>query len=385
MPANLLWQGDGLGHMACLNVSRLFFPSVGALARWRPPTPGNWAKLTKHPHQNSDCGTAVDDHQGKGSGNNDAAVPPRRSPRLALKASVPLAPVASLKKLAKLPKTKGRKATNARTKESVSARTDLPQPTLLTATTAASTLPPDEPWDADKVVQHLCQSDANMASLVARIPRAKLTELMAPPKGTPFASLAKAIIFQQLHGKAATTIYNRFVALFQSTARSEGADTKEAIRSQDLSGANFPTPGEVRAMPMDTLRSVGLSQRKASYILDLAHKFDTKAIDEEKLITLDSAEISKLLCRVKGIGQWTADMFLIFYLKRLDVFPVLDLGVRRGMAVHFGLISVESLGKKGAKVKEPSHDELTKLAECWRPYRSIASWYMWQLLDTKTV
>ncbi|KAJ1976314.1 hypothetical protein H4R34_004026 [Dimargaris verticillata] len=311
--------------------------------------------------------------------------PPRRSPRLALRASVPLVLAASLKKPTKLPRTKGRKAATARTTEPVSARADLPQPALPLTSITTSTLPPDKTWDAGHVLQHLCRNDANMASLVARIPRAKLTELMAPPKGTPFASLAKAIIFQQLHGKAATTIYNRFVALFQSTAHTDVAEAKEAIRSQDLSGDDFPTPGEVRAMPIDTLRSVGLSQRKASYILDLAHKFDTKAIDDEKLVTLDSVEISKLLCQVKGIGQWTADMFLIFYLKRLDVFPVLDLGVRRGMAVHFGLISAESLRRKGTKAKEPSHDELTKLAECWRPYRSIASWYMWQLLDTKTV
>ncbi|RKP35234.1 DNA glycosylase, partial [Dimargaris cristalligena] len=178
-----------------------------------------------------------------------------------------------------------------------------------------------------------------------------------------FASLAKSIIYQQIHGKAAASICRRFIELFQPPA---GDD-------------NFPAFEQVARMTVADLRPAGLSERKATYILDLAERFNSGEINPVTLVDMSDAEISKLLCRVKGIGQWTVDMFLIFYLKRLDVFPVLDFGVRKGMRLHFDL-PAESKGKRKAGT---TPEDLISLAEQWKPYRSVAAWYMWQVCDIK--
>ncbi|KAG0169484.1 hypothetical protein DFQ28_010117 [Apophysomyces sp. BC1034] len=132
-------------------------------------------------------------------------------------------------------------------------------------------------------------------------------------------------------------------------------------------------PDDVLAKTSDELRSAGLSARKVSYIQDLAQKFADKVIVPEKLDAMSDQDISKLLCSVKGIGQWTVDMFLMFNLCHPDVLPVTDLGIRKGMAVHFGLSA-----KKNAL---PLPEEMRKLSEVWQPYRTVASWYMWRVLE----
>ena len=124
---------------------------------------------------------------------------------------------------------------------------------------------------------------------------------------------------------------------------------------------------------MDTtparLRSAGVSRAKAEYLLDLARNFADGTIKPRRFATMDNAALSERLCQVKGIGQWSVDMFMIFGLLRPDVLPVGDLGVRKGMQSYFGLGELPNAGV------------MEERAEPWRPYRSIASWYMWRILE----
>ncbi|KAJ1983191.1 hypothetical protein H4R33_004845 [Dimargaris cristalligena] len=237
---------------------------------------------------------------------------------------------------------------------------------------------------------HLSTADPK---LVAHIARKTPSHVFGPLEAgkrqpTVFASLAKSIIYQQIHGKAAASICRRFIELFQPPAGDGSLPTKDdglnAQGNEDRWSEgedNFPAFEQVARMTVADLRPAGLSERKATYILDLAERFNSGEINPVTLVDMSDAEISKLLCRVKGIGQWTVDMFLIFYLKRLDVFPVLDFGVRKGMRLHFDL-PAESKGKRKAGT---TPEDLISLAEQWKPYRSVAAWYMWQVCDIKTV
>ena len=165
----------------------------------------------------------------------------------------------------------------------------------------------------------------------------------------PFPALADAIVSQQLSGKAAATIYGRIPGLF-------GAD-------------GFPSPAQVAAVTSDFLRPAGVSRAKADAIRDLAAKvLDGTVPDAAALHRLGDDEIVERLTQVRGIGRWTVEMLLIFDLGRLDVFPVDDLGVRKGFQRLFR--------RPGAKPKE-----MLRRAERWRPYRSVASWYLWRTLD----
>lgn len=165
-----------------------------------------------------------------------------------------------------------------------------------------------------------------------------------------FRTLARAIIYQQLSGKAAGTIYARFVALYP--------------------GRRFPRPRDVTQTPLSTLRSVGLSAQKASYLHDLAGRFCDGTIRTRHFARLTDDDLATLLCQVKGIGPWSVDMFLIFGLARPDVLPVGDLGIRRGMMRFFSLPAL------------PAPAEMRDLAAPWRPFRSLASWYMWRVAET---
>lgn len=167
--------------------------------------------------------------------------------------------------------------------------------------------------------------------------------------GNAFQSLARAIIYQQLHGAAAGTIYGRFRQLFP--------------------GRPFPTPAQVVATRTEKLRSVGLSQAKERSIRDLATRFAAGEIVPRRFSRMSDDEIAEVLTAVRGIGRWTVDMFLIFGLNRPDVLPVGDYAVQRGMALYFR--------KRGA-LKAP---QMAALAENWRPYRSVGSWYMWRVVE----
>jgi DNA-3-methyladenine glycosylase II len=169
-----------------------------------------------------------------------------------------------------------------------------------------------------------------------------------PPAGDPFNALARAIVFQQLAGRAAQAIHGRFVALY------EGQPTAEAV---------------LRTPPED-LRSVGLSANKAASMLDLALKTSDGTVPLEHLDALSDDEIVQRLAAVRGIGRWTAEMFLLFQLQRLDVWPVDDFGVRKGYAVIHAL------------PEAPTPRALGPLGDIYRPYRSVAAWYCWRAVDT---
>lgn len=165
-----------------------------------------------------------------------------------------------------------------------------------------------------------------------------------------YGALVRAIAGQQLSVKAARTIYDRLC---------------------DLYGGRTPTPAELIAADPDTLRGVGLSRAKASYLRDLAEHVEDGELDLEHLPELDDAEVAEQLIAVKGLGQWTVDMFLIFHLGRADVLPVGDLGIRRAAQIAYGL----------KKLPDPA--KLTRLSKPWRPYRSLACLYLWASLDNE--
>ena len=164
-----------------------------------------------------------------------------------------------------------------------------------------------------------------------------------------FEALIRNIIYQQLSGKAAKTIYNRFLKLFETT--------------------EYPSPDKIINTPVEDLRGAGLSNQKVTYILDLSKKYVDGTLQLDELDEKSNKEVSAQLIQVKGIGQWTADMFLMFTLNREDVFPLGDLGVKKGVAI------IENLPEL------PTEKHMAEISEKWQPYRTIAAWYMWKLVD----
>jgi DNA-3-methyladenine glycosylase II len=166
-----------------------------------------------------------------------------------------------------------------------------------------------------------------------------------------FHSLAEAIVYQQLNGKAAVTIFNRFAAL-----------------------AGEPlTPEGILKLTDEQLRSVGLSKQKSAYLKDLAAKTAAGQLDFRRLPELSDEEVIQHLTQVKGIGVWTAHMFLMFSLRRPNVLPTGDYGVQMAVKKHY------------KKRKLPKPKDMEKIARAWEPYRSVACWYMWRSLDIKTL
>ena len=171
------------------------------------------------------------------------------------------------------------------------------------------------------------------------------------PRRGHFAELARMIAYQQLAGKAAAAIHGRFAALFDGEQ---------------------PTPEAVLALPMTKLRGAGLSTAKATSIRDLAEKVLDGSVKLARIGRLSDEEIVRELTLVRGIGRWTAEMFLMFQLGRLDVWPVDDYGVRKGYARLFGHDEL------------PTAKALLELGEPFRPHRSVAAWYCWRAADTVT-
>jgi 3-methyladenine DNA glycosylase/8-oxoguanine DNA glycosylase len=170
-------------------------------------------------------------------------------------------------------------------------------------------------------------------------------------EGTHFDHLARAIVYQQLSGSAAATIYGRFVA---QCGAGDGA---------------APTPDEILAHEDTTLRACGLSTAKAAAIRDLARHVVDGRLPLERIETMEDEAVIASLVPVRGVGVWTAQMFLMFRLWRPDVLPVLDLGVRKGAQRIYNMRAL------------PEAARLEKVARNWRPYSSIASWYCWRVLD----
>jgi DNA-3-methyladenine glycosylase II len=186
----------------------------------------------------------------------------------------------------------------------------------------------------------IARRDKVMAELMERTGPFRLTK----PTSDNFAALAESILYQQLAGAAAAAIHRRFVALFDG----------------DLS------PEAVLALPEERLRAAGLSGSKAASIRDLAAKVVDGTVPLEHISRLADEQIIERLSVVRGIGRWTAEMFLIFQLRRLDVWPVDDLGVRKGYSLAYGL----------RELLKPT--ELQGEGERFRPYRTVVAWYCWR-------
>jgi DNA-3-methyladenine glycosylase II len=196
-----------------------------------------------------------------------------------------------------------------------------------------------------KAMAHLQQADPVMRAIIERVGPCRME--FSPPA---FESLAETIVYQQLNGKAALTIFDRFAAL-----------------------AGEPlTPRGILQLTDEQMRSVGLSKQKSSYLKDLAAKTEAGLLNFSRLPDLPDEEVIAHLIQVKGIGVWTAQMFLMFTLKRANVLPTGDYGVQAAIKKHYG------------KRKMPKPEVMAKIAKCWEPYRSVACWYLWRSLDIKT-
>ncbi len=194
-----------------------------------------------------------------------------------------------------------------------------------------------------KASKILCARDPKLGLLIER-----LGILELPHSRGPYETLVEAIISQQVSTKAAATIHGRLIDLL----------------SNDLS------PASLLSKTFDELRSVGLSRQKATYLQALSEAFAKKAQRYERLHEMEDAEVIKSLTEIKGLGLWTAQMFLIFNLLREDVFPVDDLGIRRAM--ERSIFSPH---------ETPSKADMSAHAEIWKPYRSVASLYLWKSVD----
>lgn len=166
-------------------------------------------------------------------------------------------------------------------------------------------------------------------------------------RGSHFGALVRSIVFQQLSGKAAGTIHGRFCALFPN---------------------GEPTPERVLAATDEQMRAAGLSRQKIGYLRDLAQKVHTDALPLGHVDTLTDDELIAHLVQVKGIGRWTAQMFLMFKLGRANVLPELDLGIQNAIK--------RAYRKRAVKPKD-----VQRIGKCWSPYSSIACWYLWRSLD----
>jgi DNA-3-methyladenine glycosylase II len=223
-----------------------------------------------------------------------------------------------------------------------------------------------------RAVTHLKKSDPVLRAIIQRLGPCRMQ--FSPPE---FHSLAEAIVYQQLNGKAAETIFKRFATL-----------------------AGEPlTPEGILKLSDEQMRGAGLSKQKSAYLKDLAAKTATGLLDFARLSELADEEVIAHLTQVKGIGVWTAQMFLMFTLKRENVLPTGDYGVRMAMYKHYLDVRQVKIAKKlprakksaaakkvlKRKIKLPSPDQMEKIAKRWEPYRSVACWYLWKSLDTKTL
>jgi 3-methyladenine DNA glycosylase/8-oxoguanine DNA glycosylase len=202
-------------------------------------------------------------------------------------------------------------------------------------------------FDTAVALEHLRAADARLGAFIDG--HGAFTMELKDTSST-FAALAEAIVYQQLNGKAAATIFGRFKAIYP--------------------GRRFPAPEEVLTTPDETLRAAGLSRNKMLAIRDLAERTVQGSVPKvAALRRMPDDDVVACLTAVRGIGRWTAEMLLMFRLGRADVLPVDDYGVRKGFAV---------VHRKRAL---PTPAELLRHGERWRPYRSIASWYLWRAAE----
>ncbi|KAF9619507.1 hypothetical protein IFM89_007255 [Coptis chinensis] len=220
-----------------------------------------------------------------------------------------------------------------------SEKKQIPTPKIISRTLSFS-------GEIEKALKHLRSSDPLLIPII---------DQHQPPTfdsfHPPFLALSKSILYQQLAFKAGTSIYTRFVSL--------------------CGGESGVSPDAVLSLSSHQLRQIGVSARKASYLHDLASKYRSGILSDGSIVGLDDKSLFTMLTMVKGIGSWSVHMFMIFSLHRPDVLPIGDLGVRKGVQLLYGL---EQL---------PRPSQMEQLCEKWKPYRSVASWYMWRFAETK--
>ncbi len=204
-------------------------------------------------------------------------------------------------------------------------------------------LPVPDFWD--DACRHLKRRDRVLKRLIPQFGEARLQS-----RGDAFTTLARSVVGQQISVKAAQSVWTRFVAL------------------TSVPGAAL-MPAAVKALAPQQLREAGLSARKAEYLLDLSRHFCDGRVHVDQWREMDDEAIIDELVGIRGIGRWTAEMFLIFHLMRPDVLPLDDLGLLKGISVNY--FSGEPVSRAEAR----------EVAEAWTPYRSVATWYLWRSLD----
>jgi len=202
-------------------------------------------------------------------------------------------------------------------------------------------------YDAARARRHLIKADPVMADIARRAGPMELV-----PRGTPYVSLVRAVLYQQLAGAAAAAIERRFLALYHG---------------------RVPAPSQLAQATDEALRAAGISRQKASYLRSIGEHFASGRLDDRTLLRADDDDVIAAVTQIKGVGRWTADMLLMFCLGRPDVLPVGDYGIASSMRRAYGLDHI------------PQAKEMLTIAEPWRPYRSAGSWYLWRLADILTM
>jgi DNA-3-methyladenine glycosylase II len=199
-----------------------------------------------------------------------------------------------------------------------------------------------------KAVAALREADPVMARLIDAHGTAVRRDLRRERSGDAYGALLRSIVGQQLSTKAAQSIYGRLIDIF---------------------GGHAPSPRELLEADPEEIRAAGLSRPKVAYLRDLAQHVEDGTLEIERLPELPDEEVAAQLTAIKGLGQWTADMFLMFHLRRPDILPVGDLGIRRAVQVEYRMR------------KLPDPKRLERVARPWRPYRTLACLYLWSSLD----
>jgi DNA-3-methyladenine glycosylase II len=197
-------------------------------------------------------------------------------------------------------------------------------------------------WNA--AIAELSAVDVTLARLIQHYPQSQLSS-----RGNAFETLARAIAGQQISVKAAESIWQRLIAVVN------------------------PTPTDLAGLSIEAIRLCGFSYKKAEYLHDLARHFNEGLLDEKQFAQMDDEYIIQALIKVHGIGRWSAEMFLIFHLLRPDVLPLADIGLQKAMVLHYPHLANMTL------------TALREQAELWRPWRSVATWYLWRSLDPHEV
>ncbi|KAJ5907868.1 hypothetical protein N7495_000550 [Penicillium taxi] len=237
-------------------------------------------------------------------------------------------------------------------------KTGLPRPNATTGTLL------------DEAIAHLIAIDPRLKKVIDENPCPIFSPAGLAEQIEPFNSLTSSIIGQQVSGAAAKSIRNKFLALFDLQNSVDGANPERSL---------FPLPEDVARCDIATLRTAGLSQRKAEYIQGLAEKFTSGELSAQMLARASDEELFEKLIAVRGLGKWSVEMFAVFALKRIDIFSVGDLGVQRGCAAFSGRDVSKLKAKGGGKFKYMAEKDMLELAAKFAPFRSLFMWYMWRV------